>query len=101
MISLIHYDEFGPGLGFASMKESFCENSYNGLEKIAQYLDKGKITYVTASFAKDVLTGKTLPIQHCGMTDGIYSWTSSLSYYVRTYHLRLLKEFEDYVLSQD
>ena len=34
------------------------------------------------------------------MTDGEFSWNGSLIYYVKKYNLRLLKEFEDYVLAK-
>ena len=32
------------------------------------------------------------------MTDGVFSWISSLAYFVEKYNLRLLPEFERYVL---
>jgi hypothetical protein len=33
------------------------------------------------------------------MTDGKYSWSSAIPYYVEHYDLRLPKDFEDHVLS--
>ena len=36
--------------------------------------------------------------EEAGMTDDLYSWISSLAYYVEKYNLRLLPEFERYVL---
>lgn len=98
MISLIHYDEFGSNMGFPSIKESFEPEPYRGQEQIADYLDRGKPTYVTASFEYDCVTGERIPIQYIGLTDGEYSWNSVLSYYVRKYNLRLTAEFENKVL---
>ena len=99
MISLIHYDEFGKGMGFPSMKESFESMPYTGKEKIIKYLESGKPTYVQTKVATDVFTGQRIPVECMGMTDNKFSWHSTLAYYVKKYNLRLPKEFEEYVLS--
>ena len=98
MISLIHYDEFGKGMGFPSMKESFSQHPFEGKDKIVQYLKNGKTTYVQPKLATDFFTGERIPVESMGLTDGNYSWHSTLTYYVEKYNLRLPKEFEDYVL---
>ena len=99
MISLIHYNEYGPGMGFPSMKDSFEETKYFGQDRIAAYLINGRKTYAAAGRSRDFFTGEEIPGELCGMTDEEYSWISDLSYYVKTYNLRLPKEFEDKVLS--
>lgn len=93
------FDEFGPGMGFPKMSEYFEEKPYDGIEKIINYLQNGKKTYVSVRKSKDVYSGEIIPIELCGMTDGEYSWISSLCYYVKKYNLRLPKDFEKKVLS--
>lgn len=99
MISLINYEEFGPNMGFKSMREFFEAAPYEGQEKIAFYLDNGTPTYVRMSRGKDFFTGEPISGSYTGMTDGEYSWSSVLSYYVMKYNLRLPKEFEEKVFS--
>lgn len=100
MISLINYEEFGPNMGFKSMREFFESAPYEGQDKIVFYLDNGTPTYVRANRGKDFFTGKTIPGTYTGMTDGEYSWSSVLSYYVQEYNLRLPREFEEKVLNK-
>ena len=100
MISLIRFEEFGPGLGFPSMKSSFCDLPYKGQTIIASYLKMGKKTYSSPGYAVDVFTGETIPGEKCGMTDGEYTWNSALPYYVEKYNLRLPSVFEEKVLGK-
>ena len=93
------YDEFGPGMGLPHMSDFFEPEPYNGIDKIIDYLEKGQPTFVSGKVAKDIYSGKVIPVEYCGMTDGKYSWMSVLPYYVKTYNLRLPQEFENYVLS--
>ncbi len=95
MKSLMNYDEFGPGMDLESMKKHFEAAPYQGQEKIVFYLDNGTKTYTRASRGRDVFTGEVIKGSYTGMTDGEYSWTSVLSYYVKNYNLRLPKELED------
>ena len=95
---LFKFNEYGPGMGYPSMKDSMNSEPYFGMEKIIAYLQKGKKTYAAAGRAQDFFTGDLIPGEYCGMTDGEYSWVSSLPYYVEKYHLRLNREFEDKVL---
>ncbi len=99
MISLIQYDEFGRGMGFPSMKDFFSQQPFKGKDKIIRYLKNGKTTYAQTKLAVDVFTGERIPVESMGMTDGKYSWHSTLPYYVESYNLRLISEFEDYVLN--
>lgn len=100
VLYLNDFDEYGPGMGLPKMSDSFEEKPYDGIDKIVQYLKNGKKTYISAKKAKDFYTGETLPIELCGMTDGEFSWSSSLFYYVEKYNLRLPKEFTQKVLAR-
>lgn len=97
MKSLLQYDEFGPNMGFASMRDSFEEKPYENMDKVIYYLENGIKTYIRISKGKDVFTGASFDTDYSGMTDGEYSWNSTLAYYVKTYNLRLPKDFEDKV----
>ena len=99
MISLIHYKEFGPGMSFPSMRDSFAKEPYKGMEEIAKYLEGGKPTFAQAHIPKDFFTGEIIPVESTGMTDGEFSWMSVLPYYVRKYYLRLPADFEKKVLN--
>ena len=96
---LFEFDEYGPGMGFPKMKESMDVSPYTGIERIVDYLRKGRKTYAAAGRAVDFFTGEVIPGERCGMTDGEYSWVSSLPYYVEKYYLRLPKDFENKVLN--
>lgn len=101
MISLIHYNEFGPNMGFPSMKTFFQENTYEGQDKIIKYLrNNGKCSAASPGVVRDVFTGEYVNIPLRFYNDGVYSWTSALAYYIEKYNLRLPKEFEEYVLNK-
>ena len=97
MKRIFDFDEYGPGMGFPSMKESMCDEPYPGKHMIVDYLKNGTKTYAAAGRARDFFTGEPIPGELCGMTDGVYSWVSSLAYYVEKYNLRLSDDFEQYV----
>ncbi len=88
-------------MGFPSMRDYFEPAPYEGIEKIINYLANGKPTFATAGHPIDCFTGEKIGGFENGMTDGEYSWISSLAYYVKTYNLRLPEEFENKVLAFD
>lgn len=90
---LCMYDEFGKGMGLPKMSEFFLDMPYKGKEAVVNYLKNGRKTYAAPGTATDVYTGEVIPIEKCGMTDGEYSWSSSLYHYVEKYNLMLPKEF--------
>lgn len=92
------FDEFNKGMNLSSMKDSFNDGSFEGKEKIVAYLQKGDKTIAACSYDRDVFTGERIPGKKCLMTDGEYSWSSCLYYYVDRYNLRLLPEFEEKIL---
>ncbi len=98
-IRIFDFNEYGPGFGFPSMKQSMLDKPYAGKNKIIAYLRNGRKTYVAAGRAHDFFTGEAIPGENCGMTDGVFSWVSSLPYYVEKYNLKLSPEFEKHVLS--
>lgn len=100
MIILGKYEEFGPGMGFPSIKEYLQDEPYKSKGDILAYLNGGNVHMVTASVFNDVVTGKQTDRELVYMDDGVYSWSSKLPYYVETHNLRLPKEFETHVLKQ-
>lgn len=96
---LFNYDEFAPGMGYPSMKESFCAEPYPGQSRIVSYLRNGRKTFASCSRARDVFTGAPIQDERCGMTDEEFCWMGPLAYYVEKYNLRLLPEFEKKVLN--
>ncbi len=99
MKSLNNFKELNREMDLPSMKDSFCDHPYEGKEDIVKYLENGKKTMAACSRALDAFTGEVIPGERCLMTDGEYSWSSCLSYYVDKYNLRLLPEFEKKVLA--
>lgn len=103
MIILCNYTEYGSDNGI-SMRDYFEERPYPGMDKIVSYLrNNGKATLASTAPLRDRFTNERMKgeYQLVVYDDGIYSWWSDLAYYVEKYNLRLPKEFEDYVLSQD
>lgn len=99
---LFLFKEFGevPGMAFPSMKDYFQKEPYPDKDKIVAYMKKGRKTYCATSYARDCYTGDRIPGEHCGMTDGEYSWNNELIYYVEKYNLKLDDDFEKKVLRQ-
>lgn len=100
MISLIHYDEFGPDMGFPSLKDSFYESEYEGQSKVIDYLKSGKVSMVGMGRSYDVVTGEEFEHEKLYMNDGVYRWNSALIYYVEKYNLKLPDKFIRYVIEQ-
>lgn len=98
MIFLMMYDEFGKNMGLPSIKDSFSTEPFPGKNAIVSYLQRGRKTYASTGIPVDVISGEAISGEECGMTDGEYSWLSTLPYYVEKYNLRLPKEFEEKVL---
>lgn len=95
---LMMYDEFGKNMGLPSIKESFSAEPYPEKNAIISYLRHGKKTYASTRVPMDVISNDVIPGEEYGVTDGEYSWLSTLPYYVEKYNLRLPKEFEKKVL---
>ena len=86
-----------------SIKILFSTKPYPNQEKIAAYLDRGKVSLVTASYEKDAITGKIIHPARTAriMSDNEFSWDGSLSYYIRKYNLRLPAAIEEKILAKN
>jgi hypothetical protein len=91
------WKEFNPSAG-RSMKEDFSEESSPLASRIIAYLDSGEVILASPSRSVDVFSGEMIGHTKCIRTDGTFSWSDSLSYYVRKYNLRLPAEFLDKIL---
>ena len=99
MIILGKYEELSPGMGFPSIMDALEKEPYPNKEIILQYLHSGHVYLVTASRFNDIFTGQSARRELYCMTDGKYSWSSTIPYYVEHYNLRLQKDFEEHVLA--
>ena len=97
---LLKWKEFGLD-DAPSIKSLFSKRSYPNQDIIAKYLEDGKPTVVAASYDQDEITGELIhPLQEkCVKSNGEFSWSSSLPYYIRKYNLRLPIAFEERILS--
>lgn len=96
------YKEFNPSYTeFPSIKDSFCEAQYPGQDRIIAYLKNGgKEDMTSMSIQRDVITGDPIFSADTGRNDGVYTWWTSLAYYVEKYNLRLPEGFERHVLTK-
>jgi hypothetical protein len=63
-------------------------------DRIIRYLESGKLLSIIVGFTRDVLSKNEKIIGSLStFTDGVWIWSSDLSYYVREYHIALDKEF--------
>lgn len=103
MFMLCNYTEYGSDNGI-SMKDLFQSEPYYGKDKIVSYLrHNGTATLASTAPLRDRFTSEHMKGEYelTLYNDGKFSWWSDLAYYVEKYNLRLPKEFEDHVLSQD
>ena len=96
---LLSFKEYGEANG-PSITTLFSDTKYENQDVIADYLDKGEVSMVAASFEKDVVTDEYIKPARtkCIKTNGKHSWDGSLSYYIRKYNLRFPKSIEDAIL---
>ena len=66
--------------------------------RILDYLKNGEVIMAAPSRAIDVISGKRINQTNSILTDGEYTWSGSLSYYVQTYNLKLPEDFENKIL---
>jgi len=91
------WKEFNPSAR-KSMKEDFDAYASPFSNKLLAYLDKGEVILSSPGSAIDVFSGERINQTNSILTDGEYSWSSSLGYYIRKYNLHIPKEFEDKIL---
>ena len=95
---MTEWKEFN-SLSEKSMKDDFSDSPSPMKEKIIAYLNNGKLLFASPSRAYDVFTGERISKTNCILSDGEYSWASSLIYYIQKYNLRIPKEFEEKILN--
>jgi len=69
------------------------------LEKVASYLDNGKIINHYMRYSSCRLCGEDLGASDC--SDGTYVWPSKCSHYLRKHRIFLPGDFMDHVLNKD
>ncbi len=102
---LMQYREISKNPEYPSLKDFLEENPYKCKQKILDYLrtygileipwdpNEERVDCVTADIVKfDDLSGM--------FSDGFFSWTSELIYYVDKHNLRLPRSFERYILKE-
>ena len=95
---MAQWKEFNP-VANKSMKDDFEDSPSPFTEKIIAYLNKGELTLASPSSATDVFSGERINQTNCILTDGEYSWSNSLVYYIKKYNLRIPKKFEYKILN--
>ena len=93
------WKEFNP-LAKRSMKDDFADTPSPFCNEILNYLKSGEVTLASPESAMDVFSGERINGTNCILTDGEYSWSNALGYYVEKYNLRLPKELEDKILKR-
>jgi len=82
-----------------SMKDDFKAAPSPFYREIITYLKNGKVTLVAPSCAVDVISGERIDRTNCIMTDGEYTWSNMLIYYIQKYNLELPGEFVNKIMS--
>jgi hypothetical protein len=70
------------------------------LPEILSYLKNGKVVFFAPSRSVDVLSGEIIGPTKCILTDGEFSWSDSLGYYVEKYNLLLPAEFTKKIIQK-
>ena len=92
------WKEFNP-LAEKSMKDDFSPTPSPFCSKIIAYLNNGELKLASSESAMDVFSGERINQTNCILTDGEYSWSNSLSYYVDKYNLQIPKELENKIIN--
>ncbi len=100
-LTLLNFKEFG-ATNAPSISTLFAAEKYEHQQEIIDYLENGKISLVAPGLEIDEYTGETIIPKHTKaiLTDGVYSWSGSLSYYVEKYNARLPHEIEEWMVIQ-
>lgn len=98
---MTNWKEFYPNAQ-KSIKEDINNHILNqNINKIIKYLCNGEIILVSPSSVIDVISGERIAASTYIYTDGEYSWSNALSYYVEKYNLKLPEEFENKILNHN
>lgn len=93
---LKHGEADGP-----SLRDSVTARPHADEDRIAAYLERGNVLAASGTMVYDVLQEHREPVAVLEMlTDGTWLWPSDLSYYVRTYHVRVPDELVSHAEAQ-
>lgn len=92
------WKEFNPSAE-KSMKDDFSLAPSPYCSKIIDYLNLGELKLASSASAMDVFTGERINQTNCILTDGEYSWSNSLNYYIQKYNLQIPKELENKIIN--
>jgi len=99
-MNFITYREFYDDEDGISIYDYLEKTPYSKQDKIARFLNSGKIEFARLSRVKDIFTGERIPREVLVMSDGEYYWANYLAWYVEKYNLRMPEEFEKYILER-
>ncbi len=92
------WKEFNPSAE-KSMKDDFRSMPSPFDDRIISYLESGKLVLSSPECAIDVFSGERINRTHCILTDGEYSWSNTLGYYIHKYNLQIPKELENKIIN--
>ncbi len=85
---------------FPSIHQLIQQESPPFKEEVLRHLKKGKTLSVAAGYAKDVITGESIPGELCFYTDGVFYWRSDVIYYFEKYNIQLESDFLDHIIQK-
>jgi hypothetical protein len=95
---MARWKEFNP-IAEKSMKDDFNSVPSPFVNKIIAYLNNGELVLASSASAIDIFSGERINQTNCILTDGEFSWSNSLGYYVKKYNLQIPKELENKILN--
>ncbi|RPI93030.1 MAG: hypothetical protein EHM40_11180 [Chloroflexi bacterium] len=69
--------------------------------KVLQYLKSATVFIVSPGIENDILAPENIVGTLAILTDGVWAWPESLSYYLENYHVVLLEEFLRHVQNRN
>lgn len=96
MKALFEFSEFG--VPYAdSVKKYFSDSPMEHKKEIVSYMKNCGTEKCVCGIAKDAVDGTKIGTRKI-FSDGTYSWTNDLTYYVEKYNLQLGDDFTKHVL---
>ncbi len=86
---------------YPMMRDCVVDGEYPHKEELLRYLETAPVDWISMSDKPfvDVMTGEPmLGVKPCGRSDGVYSWTNDLAYYVDRYNVGLPADFVSHAL---
>ena len=92
------WKEFNP-CAEKSMQDDFAKETSPYILKITTYLNKGEVILMSPTSSIDIFSGERISQTKSILTDGEFSWSNSLVYYVQKYNLQLPADFLNKILN--